>query len=163
MLHSEIPSPTDRRFRPLRPLVFIGRQNCTGRFSAERVFGVTLTNSDGKAVPVRFVGEQHVKEDLGFIPTVADWLKCVRPEAWMMRRGQIGIDQLPLSGRSAETPAKGATRGKKALSRRSDQDVAPNSRGRHHRATNQAAAKDRALTMAFEGDIPDDAFGVNGP
>lgn len=29
------------------------------------VFGTLITNSDGKKVPVRYIGEQHVKEDCG--------------------------------------------------------------------------------------------------
>jgi hypothetical protein len=35
----------------------------------EQVFGVAITNSDGKQVPVLHIGEQHVKEDLDRIPT----------------------------------------------------------------------------------------------
>ena len=52
-------------------------------FLAEKLFGVALVNSDGKKVPVRFVGEQHVKEDLGGIPTAQDWLLQIRPQRWM--------------------------------------------------------------------------------
>ena len=33
--------------------------------------------------PVRLIGEQHVREDLGFIPSFADWVKAIRPERWM--------------------------------------------------------------------------------
>lgn len=55
---------------------------------AEHFFGKTLTNSDGRVVPVRFIGEQHVIEDCGRIPTVADWLKCIQPESWMLRVGK---------------------------------------------------------------------------
>jgi hypothetical protein len=62
------------------------RHHSQGIFEAERLFGVTVTNSDGKKVPVRYIGEQHVLEDCGGrIPTVADWLRCMRPEAWMSR------------------------------------------------------------------------------
>ncbi len=50
---------------------------------AERIFGVTITNSENKKVPVRILGEQHVKEDLGRIPTAADWLRTIKPESWM--------------------------------------------------------------------------------
>ena len=53
----------------------------------ETVFGATLKNASGRVVPVRYVGEQHVKEDLGRIPTLADWLTCIKPESWMMGRG----------------------------------------------------------------------------
>jgi hypothetical protein len=52
---------------------------------SERFFGVTLTLSTGRIVPVRLIGEQHVNEDLGFIPSFADWVKCIRPEPWMSR------------------------------------------------------------------------------
>jgi hypothetical protein len=37
---------------------------------------------------VRFVGEQHVLEDLGRIPTVHDWLGRIQPESWMLGRGR---------------------------------------------------------------------------
>ena len=52
---------------------------------AERFFGTTLTTSTGRKVPVRLIGEQHVIEDLGFIPSFADWVRCIRPEPWMGR------------------------------------------------------------------------------
>jgi len=45
-------------------------------------------NSADRVVPVRFIGEQHVLEDLGRIPTVADWLGRIQPEPWMLGRGQ---------------------------------------------------------------------------
>ena len=61
------------------------RHHAEGIFMCEKIFGTTITNSDGKEVPVRYIGEQHVQEDLGFIPTVADWLRCIKPEKWMMR------------------------------------------------------------------------------
>ena len=66
------------------------RHHAEGIFECERIFGITLTNSDGKMVPVRFVGEQHVMEDCGRIPSVADWLSCLKPEAWMARATQVG-------------------------------------------------------------------------
>lgn len=55
---------------------------------AEREFGVTITISTGRVVPVRLIGEQHVKEDCGFIPTVADWLKNMCVEPWMRKVGK---------------------------------------------------------------------------
>ena len=62
------------------------RHHSQGIFESERVFGSTITNSDGRTVPVRYIGEQHVKEDCGGrIPTVADWLSNIRVEAWMNR------------------------------------------------------------------------------
>ena len=59
------------------------RHHAEGIFMCEKFFGVTITNSDGKQVPVRYIGEQHVKEDLGRIPSVGDWLKRIAPERWM--------------------------------------------------------------------------------
>jgi hypothetical protein len=45
------------------------RHHAEGIFLAERLFGVAIVNSEGKQVPVRYLGEQHVREDLGRIPT----------------------------------------------------------------------------------------------
>ena len=59
------------------------RHHCEGIFLAERIFGVTILNLDGVAVPVRYIGEQHVKEDLGRLPTVQEWLTRISPERWM--------------------------------------------------------------------------------
>jgi hypothetical protein len=52
-------------------------------FLAERIFGVSVVNSEGKAVPVRYLREQHVREDLGRIPTLQDWLVNLKPAPWM--------------------------------------------------------------------------------
>jgi len=75
------------------------RHHAQGIDMAETIFGHTITNSEGRILPIRFIGEQHVKEDLGRIPTVQDWLRCIRPEPWMFgRRGvaeQLGLVQSP--------------------------------------------------------------------
>jgi len=48
-----------------------------------------VTNSAGRDVPVRWIGEQHVREDCqGRIPSLADWLMRIQPESWMAN-GQI--------------------------------------------------------------------------
>jgi hypothetical protein len=59
------------------------RHHAEGIFMAETIFGHTITLSTGRTIPVRWVGEQHVREDLGFIPSFADWAKSIRPERWM--------------------------------------------------------------------------------
>ena len=59
------------------------RHHSEGIFLAEKLFGFTIVNSVGIHVPVRYVGEQHVREDLGRIPTAQDWLSEVRPQRWM--------------------------------------------------------------------------------
>lgn len=69
---------TDPRHRAMR-------HHSEGIFLCEQIFGVTITNSKGHKVPARILGEQHVMEDLGWIPSMADWLRCIKPEAWMNR------------------------------------------------------------------------------
>lgn len=68
------------------------RHHAEGIFLAERIFGPTLINSAGRRVPTRFLGEQHVKEDLGRIPTVQDWLECLTPRPWMLKAGVTSSD-----------------------------------------------------------------------
>jgi hypothetical protein len=67
------------------------RHHAEGIFMAETIFGPTLTLSTGRIIPTRWVGEQHVKEDLGFIPSFADWVKAIRPEPWMGRAERIEV------------------------------------------------------------------------
>lgn len=63
--------------------------NTFGIFLGEQLFGITITNSEGKIVSVRDVLEMHVREDCaGKIPTVEDWMKSLTPEPWMLGRGQ---------------------------------------------------------------------------
>lgn len=68
------------------------RHHAEGIFLCERVFGVTITISSGREIPVRWIGEQHVKEDLGRIPSASDWLCCIRPEAWMMKGTHLEVE-----------------------------------------------------------------------
>ncbi len=72
---------TDFRHRALR-------HHAEGCLAAEALFGTTLTNSAGREIPVRLVAEQHILEDLGRIPSFADWVRCIRPEQWM---GRVGV------------------------------------------------------------------------
>jgi hypothetical protein len=55
-----------------------------GIFLLEQQFGPTITNSDGRQVSVRAIGEEHVVEDLGFIPTLERWLENLPIESWML-------------------------------------------------------------------------------
>jgi len=56
--------------------------NAMGIFLCERVFGPVITNSDGRHVSVRDIAEQHVIEDMGFIPSLEDWLDELPQSAW---------------------------------------------------------------------------------
>lgn len=53
----------------------------------ERVFGATISNSDGRKVSTREIGEQHILEDFGgkFIPTAQDYLQEIEIKDWMVR------------------------------------------------------------------------------
>ena len=70
------------------------RHHAEGIFLAERVFGTVITNSQGRLVPVRFIGEQHVQEDLGWIPTVKDWLQHLPLARWMARGGKLDLSPI---------------------------------------------------------------------
>lgn len=68
------------------------RHHAEGIFLCETIFGKTITNSNGRRIPVRWIGEQHVKEDLGLIPSVNDWLKELRPKPWMNRTRKLEVE-----------------------------------------------------------------------
>jgi hypothetical protein len=65
------------------------RHHAEGIFMLETLFGATIVNADGRVVPVRLIGEQHVREDLGSIPSFADWARLITPQAWMLRGHRI--------------------------------------------------------------------------
>jgi hypothetical protein len=62
------------------------RHHTEGIYMCESIFGSTikLTGVD-KRVAVRLIGESHVIEDLGFIPSVEDWFMNIQSQKWMMR------------------------------------------------------------------------------
>lgn len=62
------------------------RHHSEGIFMAEKIFGHTITNSDGREVMVRYIGEQHVQEDLGRIPSICDWFRQIEVQSWMYGR-----------------------------------------------------------------------------
>jgi hypothetical protein len=53
----------------------------------ERVFGHNITNSDGRLVSVRDIGEQHILEDFGgrYIPSAQDYLQEIEIKEWMVK------------------------------------------------------------------------------
>ncbi len=64
------------------------RHHAEGIFLCERIFGPVVTNSEGRNVPTRFIGEQHVIEDMGRIPSVQDWFKEMAIKPWMSKHAQ---------------------------------------------------------------------------
>lgn len=54
-----------------------------GIYIVEKVFGTTITNSDNKVLSVRDIAEDHVMQDLGFIPTLENYLNNMQIQLWM--------------------------------------------------------------------------------
>ena len=57
--------------------------NGFGILLAEQVFGPAVTAAAGRRVFVRDLGVQHVLEDLGFVPTLAECLAGLPLAPWM--------------------------------------------------------------------------------
>ena len=91
------------------------RHHAEGIFLCEKLFGVSITNSDGREVPVRFIGEQHVIEDLGRIPSVSDWLSEMTMKAWMGPRSQLEITVEDIKEESTESEKKSSKSAGKRL------------------------------------------------
>lgn len=54
-----------------------------GCFIVEKVFGRTRINSEGKEYSPRDVAEDHIIQDLGFLPTMEKYLNHMSIEGWM--------------------------------------------------------------------------------
>lgn len=71
-----------------------------GVYLCQRIFGDTIivprmtTGGPGKLVPVRLIAERHIIEDLGFLPTPADYIRDMPIAQWMS--GSVRR-QVPLS------------------------------------------------------------------
>jgi len=65
------------------------RHHAQGIFECEKLFGKTLTLSTGKVLPLRWVAEQHVTEDCGYIPTLSDWLGAISAQPWMHKSRKL--------------------------------------------------------------------------
>jgi hypothetical protein len=60
------------------------RHNSAFIDESERIFGIFWTRqSDGKKVSTRSIVTQHIIEDLGFVPSLADWLRELPLKNWM--------------------------------------------------------------------------------
>lgn len=54
-----------------------------GCYLVEQMFGRTRTNSAGVTYSPRDIAEDHIIQDLGFIPTVEKYLENMTPQPWM--------------------------------------------------------------------------------
>ena len=61
------------------------RHHSEGIVLCIEVNGRSITNAIGQLIPTRWVAEQHVHEDFGFIPTAADWCRCISAQPWMSK------------------------------------------------------------------------------
>lgn len=68
-----------------------------GVWLCQELFGVTIQvhkNTKAIEVPVRLIAEQHILEDLGWLPSPSDYIKGMPSEAWM---SGSKIKEVPLS------------------------------------------------------------------
>lgn len=56
---------------------------------AIRVFGDTITNSQGRNVSVQLLAHQHIHEDLGFVPTFDHYIELLYCPRWVSRRAKL--------------------------------------------------------------------------
>ena len=64
-----------------------------GIYDAASLFGSTIKISTKALIPVRLVGEQHILEDLGFIPIFQDWMDLLFVKRWMNPRAKLLFDK----------------------------------------------------------------------
>lgn len=65
------------------------RHHTEGIFLAEKLFGPVIRNSAGQDIPTRVIGEQHVREDLGRIPSMQDWFIHLQIQPWMTKSRKL--------------------------------------------------------------------------
>jgi hypothetical protein len=54
-----------------------------GIYLCQQVFGATFVNSAGKTISTRDIGEQHVIDDMGEIPSMEKWFSEMPISDWM--------------------------------------------------------------------------------
>lgn len=55
-------------------------------------FGHTITNSQGRQVPVSHICEQHITEDCGTVPSFQDWVDCLQRPRWGSPKAKLLFD-----------------------------------------------------------------------
>lgn len=82
--------------------------NAFGIMVCEKVFGPTITNSDSKKISTKLLATTHIVEDLGFLPSVQDWLKDLPNKPWMTK----GVQKIDLENANVETNNENVEGGK---------------------------------------------------
>lgn len=86
-----------------------------GIFLCEERFGTFIVNEQGKRVQVRDIAEHHVIEDMGFIPTVQDYLKDMPFYDWLggkpKKKLKLKLDELdkPIHNKPLPIPVQPTT------------------------------------------------------
>lgn len=75
--------------------------NAFGIYLCEQVFGSTFVNSAGKTISTRDIGEQHVIDDMGEIPSMEKWFGSMPISDWMT--GIEGRKNKPIEERNLTT------------------------------------------------------------
>jgi len=67
-----------------------------GVWLCQEIFGRTITLDAGRQIPVRLVAERHILEDLGWLPSPADYIKGMAIAQWHggAKRREMTWDQL---------------------------------------------------------------------
>ena len=73
-----------------------------GTWLVQRIFGVTLDIQKGKRivkVPTRLIAERHIMEDLGWLPSPADYIDGMPVKKWMSgsQRKEVPLSTLLLN------------------------------------------------------------------
>lgn len=79
------------------------RHHTEGVWTCQRIFGRVLKLSTGREVAVREVAERHIIEDLGGLPTFADYLAETPLASWMggAKKRTVSLESINLK----ENPA----------------------------------------------------------
>lgn len=78
-----------------------------GVWLCQRIFGRTISvpgkvdPSITRGVPVRLIAEQHIMEDLGWLPSPGDYINNMSLATWMggQQRRDVSLDQLGLKSK----------------------------------------------------------------
>jgi len=68
------------------------RHHSFGIYQSKIEFGEYITiihNDEEKKIPTSQIGEQHIIEDIGFIPTLDDWIKLIPIQSWMKQGRRV--------------------------------------------------------------------------
>lgn len=76
-----------------------------GIADAVALFGDTITISTGRKVPTSLLAEQHIVEDLGFVPTLDDYLELLHCPRWASRPARLLHSKLSIPDDHDATPA----------------------------------------------------------